>query len=296
MMKRKWEHFLAIPLLLAFLFYLRYANELSILEGTMLLFVALCVMTWMSKVFFHGMVRKEETYLVIDVYRIVGFLYIVTINWRIFTTVENYSVLEILAACLVSGYLLVIRAFTLDRLEKKIYLTAAVVFGLYPYYVIIDQFNIPNIVATEVTILPLFIISTLLLRKVFDDGHMTQTIELVIVPLLFLVLIMDALQGNTVNDALIIGTIALVAIIFGFIMKYKSYFLAGTGTILLNIYMNTNHLWGNLPWWLYLIIGGIVLIALASFFEWKKQKENTTSKEILERNKERIRKWFERWR
>ena len=125
---------------------------------------------------------------------------------------------------------------------------------------------------------------------------MTQTIELVIVPLLFLVLIMDALQGNTVNDALIIGTIALVAIIFGFIMKYKSYFLAGTGTILLNIYMNTNHLWGNLPWWLYLIIGGIVLIALASFFEWKKQKENTTSKEILERNKERIRKWFERWR
>lgn len=142
----------------------------------------------------------------------------------------------------------------------------------------------------------MFIISTLLLRKVFDDGHTTQTIELVIVSLLFLVLIMDALQGNTVYDALVIGTLALVAIIFGFIMKYKSYFLAGTGTILLNIYMNTNHLWGNLPWWLYLIIGGIVLIALASFFEWKKQKENTTSKKIFERNKEKIRKWFERWR
>lgn len=296
MMKRKWEHFIAIPLMLTFLFYVRYANELSILAGTVLLFVALCVITWMSKVFFHGMVRKEETYLVIDVYRIVGFLYVVTINWRIFTNVESYPALEIIAACLVSGYLLVMRAFTLDQLEKKIYLSAAVILSLYPYYVIIDQFNIPTLVAIEVTILPLFIISTLLLRKVFDDGHTTQTIELVIVSLLFLVLIMDALQGNTVYDALVIGTLALVAIIFGFIMKYKSYFLAGTGTILLNIYMNTNHLWGNLPWWLYLIIGGIVLIALASFFEWKKQKENTTSKKIFERNKEKIRKWFERWR
>ncbi|MFJ5624914.1 SCO7613 C-terminal domain-containing membrane protein [Peribacillus loiseleuriae] len=296
MMKRKWEHFIAVPLLLAFLFYVRYASELSIFAGTMLLFVALCVVTWMSKLFFHGMVRKEESYLIIDVYRIVGFLYVVTINWRIFTNADSYPALEIIAACLVSGYLLVIRAFTLDRLEKTIYLTAAVVLSLYPYYVIIDQFNIPNLVTTEVTILPLFIISTLLLRKVFDYGNMTQTIELVIVPLLFIVLIIDALQGNTVNDALIIGMLALVAIIFGFIMKYKSYFLAGTGTILLNIYMNTKHLWGNLPWWLYLIIGGIVLIALASFFEWKKQKENTTSKKILERNKEKIRKWFERWR
>ena len=67
----------------------------------------------------------------------------VTINWRIFTNVESYPALEIIAACLVSGYLLVIRAFTFDRLEKRIYLTVAVVFSLYPYYVIIDQFNIP---------------------------------------------------------------------------------------------------------------------------------------------------------
>ncbi|MBA9028623.1 hypothetical protein [Peribacillus huizhouensis] len=296
MMKRKWEHFITIPLLLAFLYYVRYANELSILAGTLVLFVALCVMTWMSKVFFQGMIRKEETYLAIDVYRIAGFLYVIAINWRVVMYTANNPALEILSACLVSGYLLVIRAFTLDSLEKKIYLSAAVLWSLYPYYVVVDQFTIPNLIETEIMILPLFIISTLLLRKVIVSGNITQTIELIVVPLLFLVLIMDALQGNTVNDALIIGTLALVAIIFGFVMKYKSYFFAGTGTILLNIYMNTNHLWGNLPWWLYLIIGGLVLIALASFFEWKKQKENTTSKEIIERNKEKIRKWFARWR
>ncbi|MBR8645216.1 hypothetical protein KEH51_16505 [[Brevibacterium] frigoritolerans] len=55
-------------------------------------------------------------------------------------------------------------------------------------------------------------------------------------------------------------------------MKYKSYFIAGTGTILFNVYMNTNSMWSEMPWWLYLIIGGGLLIGIASFFEWKKQK------------------------
>ena len=128
-----------------------------------------------------------------------------------------------------------------------------------------------------------------------NRGKQTQIIEIIFVSLLFLILIMDALGGNTLNDALMIGTISLVAVIVGFILKYKSFFLAGTGTILLNVYMNTNSLWGQMPWWFYLIIGGIVLIAAASFLEWKKQKENTTSKEILDKNKQRLKDWFNKW-
>ena len=123
----------------------------------------------------------------------------------------------------------------------------------------------------------------------------TQIIEIIFVSFLFGILIIDALEGNTLNDALIIGIISLVALIVGFIMKYKSFFLAGTGTILLNVYMNTNSLWGQMPWWFYLIIGGIVLIAAASFLEWKKQKDNTTSKELLDKNKQRVKNWFNKW-
>ena len=145
-------------------------------------------------------------------------------------------------------------------------------------------------------LLPLFIIGTILLRKIANQGaNKHRLLRSFLVSLLFLILIIDALGGNTLSDALIIGTISLIAVIVGFILKYKSYFFAGTGTILLNVYINTNSLWGQMPWWFYLIIGGIVLIGAASFLEWKKQKENTTSKEILDKNKQRMKDWFNKW-
>ena len=147
----------------------------------------------------------------------------------------------------------------------------------------------------EFNILPLLIIGTILLRKIINRGKQTQILEIIFVSSLFLILIIDALKGNTLQDALLIGIISLVAIIFGFIMKYKSFFMAGTGTILLNVYINTNSLWGEMPWWFYLIVGGILLMASASFLEWKKQKANTTSKEILDKNKQRLKDWFNKW-
>ena len=205
------------------------------------------------------------------------------------------AILEIIVSSLVVVYFVVIRSWTINRRERKLYLAAAITLSLYPYQVILNQFTIPDILVTEVNILPLLLIGTILLRKIINRGRKTQLIEMIFVSFLFIILIFDALEGNTLNDALIIGTISLVALIFGFIMKYKSFFLAGTGTILLNVYMNTTSLWGQMPWWFYLIIGGIILIAAASFLEWKKQKENTTSKEILDKNKKRLKNWFHKW-
>src|SRR5690606_16998141 len=128
--------------------------------------------------------------------------------------------------------------------------------------VIVKQLSVPEVFVTEVYVVALLVIITVLCRKIFVFGKIAQIIELVLVSLLFFVLMLDAIIGNTITDALVIGTISLISLLFGFTMKYKSYFLAGTGTILLNIYMNTKWLWGQMPWWFYLIIGGILLIAV----------------------------------
>lgn len=294
--RSKWNNAIVAPLLLAWIYFMLYSNSITLLLGIIVLFVCMAGMLLLSKRYFTGIVKRTESSISLDFYRIFGLLYLIGMNLKVFSNEVSSASEEIFVSSLVVVYFLVIRLWTINKTERKIYVAAAILLVMYPYDIILKQILIPDVIITEVYVVSMFIIITLLLRKVLDYGRVTQMIEFVIVACLFLLLIMDALEGNTVTDALIIGTISLIAVLFGFMMKYKSFFLAGTGTILLNIYMNTNSFWGNIPWWTYLIIGGIILIAVASFFEWKKQKENATSKEILARNKERLKLWFNKWK
>ncbi|MFE4428533.1 hypothetical protein ACFRH9_15755 [Peribacillus butanolivorans] len=274
---------------------IKYADTLALPIGITVLFGCTTIMVILSKRYFKGILTKSEIGLSMDFYRVYGLLFLFAMNIEVLMSGSVHFILEVFVALLIPAYFILMRSTTTDRMERKIYLAAAILLSLYPYWVIVNQFSIPAVLEVETEILPLFIVSTILLRKIFVKGKTTQYIEIGIVFLLFLVLICDAMASNTLNDALIIGTISLSALLFGFMMKYKSYFIVGTGTILFNIYMNTNSMWSEMPWWLYLIIGGGVLIGIASFFEWKKQKDNRTSKEVLEKNKQRIKNWFNRW-
>lgn len=272
-----------------------YAETLQPFVGAAVLLGCMAIMMILSRKFFKGLLDKGGAGLKLDFYRVYGLLFLFAMNMDVLTGGPAHFILEIFAALLIPVYFILMRSTTTGKMERKTQLAAAILFSLYPYWVIVDQLKIPPVLEEEVNILPLFIVSTTLLRKIFVKGRMTQYIESGIVFLLFLALIIDAMAGNTIYDALIIGTVSLAAMLFGFMMKYKSYFIAGTGTILFNVYMNTNSMWGEMPWWLYLIIGGGLLIGIASFFEWKKQKDNRTSKEVLEKNKQRIKNWFNRW-
>ncbi|MCK2004061.1 hypothetical protein MZM54_21985 [[Brevibacterium] frigoritolerans] len=272
-----------------------YADTLQPFVGAAVLFGCMAIMVILSRKFFKGLLDKGRAGLQLDFYRVYGLLFLLAMNMDVLTHGPAHFILEIFAALLIPAYFILMRSTTTGKIERKTQLAAAILFSLYPYWVIVDQLTIPPVLEEEVNILPLFIVNTTLLRKIFVKGKITQYIESGIVILLFLALIIDAMAGNTIYDALIIGTVSLAAMLFGFMMKYKSYFIAGTGTILFNVYMNTNSMWGEMPWWLYLIIGGGLLIGIASFFEWKKQKDNRTSKEVLEKNKQRIKNWLNRW-
>ncbi|MFF2501217.1 hypothetical protein [Peribacillus sp. NPDC058075] len=285
----------ALVSLYPFVIIVGYADSLSVVMGLLFLFVCMSVVLLLSRRYFDGLIKKEETGIAIDAYRIYGLLFLLAMNMNVLPVEPAHFILEITAALLIPTYFILMRSMTAGMIERKIHLAAAILLSLYPYWVIINQITIPVVLEEEADILPLFIVSTILLRKVYVKGKITQYIEIGIVFLLFLDLIIDAMASNTLYDALIIGTVSLAAMLFGFMMKYKSYFIAGTGTILFNVYSNTNSMWGEMPWWLYLVIGGGLLIGIASFFEWKKQKDNRTSKEVLEKNKQRIKNWFNRW-
>lgn len=107
-------------------------------------------------------------------------------------------------------------------------------------------------------------------------------IQLAILLIVATYLIIDALASNTIWDAIIIGTLSLISLIAGMFFRIKSYFFVGIGVLLLNLFIQTKPFWGNLPWWIYLILAGSTLIGIASYNEWQKQRKNSEGQTIVQ--------------
>lgn len=140
-------------------------------------------------------------------------------------------------------------------------------FIVYPLSIIIKSVNI----YTVRIILNLFIWMipiTVLSRKVFKlDNTISTIIESVILPIMFIIFIFNI----SLQVGLTLGIISVLSIIIGLAFKYKSYSVTGYVTLVLTVIIQTFELWGKMPWWVYLLITGIILVVLAALRESKKK-------------------------
>ena len=140
-------------------------------------------------------------------------------------------------------------------------------FMVYPLSIIIKSVNI----YTVRIILNLFIWMipiTVLSRKVFKLNNTISTIiESVILPIMFIIFIFNI----SLQVGLTLGIISVLSIIIGLAFKYKSYSVTGYVTLVLTVIIQTFELWGKMPWWVYLLITGIILVVLAALRESKKK-------------------------
>lgn len=140
-------------------------------------------------------------------------------------------------------------------------------FMVYPLSIIIKSINI----YTVRIILNLFIWMipiTVLSRKVFKlDNTISTIIESVILPIMFIIFIFNI----SLQVGLTLGIISVLSIIIGLVFKYKSYNITGYVTLVLTVIIQTFELWGKMPWWVYLLITGIILVVLAALRESKKK-------------------------
>lgn len=140
-------------------------------------------------------------------------------------------------------------------------------FMVYPLSIIIKSVNI----YTVRIILNLFIWMipiTVLSRKVFKlDNTISTIIESVILPIMFIIFIFNI----NLQVGLTLGIISVLSIIIGLVFKYKSYSVTGYVTLVLTVIIQTFELWGKMPWWVYLLITGIILVVLAALRESKKK-------------------------
>jgi hypothetical protein len=163
-----------------------------------------------------------------------------------------------------------------NRVPAKFSVFVVILSGVYllqPYYSVIGKLNVPAIWEREVLVLP-WIALVVFIRLKFKGMYtkVTKPLEWGVLLVVSMLLIQDGLVSSNIYDAIILGTLALISMLSGMYWQTKSYFFIGCGVLLLNVFLQTRPYWGNMPWWCYLLIVGFILIIVASFNEWNKQK------------------------
>ncbi|MFB4168839.1 hypothetical protein [Virgibacillus sp. JSM 102003] len=294
--KEKWDVLNAVPLLLLYQGLLLYSFDQLEWDYSMQVavtgfaLIALLVGRQFYQLVFQGAKEKGEL-LRIDWYTLVGF--IAAGSLYLWVTEDLWT--KLLPGLLLVGSLL-LQYNRIPFAAPKWVIFVACAYLLQPYYTVLVNSGLPELIERELYVLP-WIVLVILLKKVAGKSLKTlvNNVQWGVLIIVSLLLIQDGMASSTIYDALIVGTLALVSIIGGMAYQMKSFFFVGTGVLLLNVFLQTRPYWGNLPWWMYLLITGSILIAVASYNEWHKQKTSDGKETLLSVfNKkviQRIKKW-----
>ncbi|MCA0984249.1 hypothetical protein LCL89_09350 [Halobacillus yeomjeoni] len=213
-----------------------------------------------------------------------------------YTSMEESIWIHILPLVLAGGWLWITSRKWKAPLITGISFTAGMV-GFYSAYVLVlvdYQSIIPDLIEAELQALPVLgLLVYLRVRTWKAYPFIMNQVQFGILLLVAAFLVVDAIQSHTIWDAWIIGGLSLVSMVAGMQLKIKSYFFVGMGVLIFNVLYQTKPYWGNAPWWVYLLIAGLLLISVASYNEW--QKQQSSSGKPVERKLKRLWLALKRW-
>jgi hypothetical protein len=293
----KWDFLVIFPLIvmLAGSIQLSYVSTLLVPKTITILFTGLgLVFYFTGKRLYKGLFVSNSllAFRYIDAYTIVSLLYIVFLY-----TIETEGMFFRIFPGVVISFMVWMQQ---TRVSIKLAWIPRFVAGGYllePYYQLLGQISVPAVFERELYVLP-FLALGIYLQRCLKGTYsvLIQRIQWLILIGVSLLLVQDGLQSNTVYDAIIVGTLSLVSIVAGAMLRIKSYFFVGSGVLLLNVVLQTRPYWGNLPWWAYLLLAGSILIGVASYNEWNKQKRGKGETTKLEEIRKKIILQLKTWK
>ncbi|WP_406945873.1 hypothetical protein ACJA3J_07225 [Halobacillus sp. SY10] len=229
-----------------------------------------------------------------DAYTWTALLYIGYLN--LYTLWDESVWIRILPVVLLSLWFYLGGKKCSEKFLQNVFYTGAAV-SLYGAYLMIAAAYseyIPDLIIAEVQALPVLIVLAFVRKNIWSaSAEMMSYVQFAALLLISGYLVVDAIQSHTIWDAWIIGGLSLVSMVAGMQLRIKSYFLVGMGVLIFNIIYQTRPYWGNLPWWVYLLIAGLVLIGIASYNEWQKQRSE--SEKSVEQKWKKLWKAFKKW-
>ncbi|MFL6556462.1 MAG: hypothetical protein ACJ8MO_10135, partial [Bacillus sp. (in: firmicutes)] len=293
--KINWDVLGVVPLFLAFIATVEYSylGELDELENMLLaggLGIVLSIIGQLvyKKLVNNGPNLKQSK---MDGYTLVSFLFFALMYYFENNYIWSYA----LPGVLIAVNILLQR----KRVPARFSVLMTILGGAYllqPYYSVIALLHILPLWEREVTVLP-FIVLIIFIRNNLKGRYSdtTKGVQWGVLIIVSLLLIQDGLASNTIYDAIILGSLSLLSVLAGMFLQVKSYFFVGAGVLLLNVFLQTRPYWGNMPWWFYLLIAGLILITVASFNEWNKQKTNKGESTFITIFKEKVIEKIKKW-
>jgi hypothetical protein len=266
----KWT---LVPIIPSFLLWVATIRFIEVSKWSIQLDFALTaamglVLLWIGRKWYKSIYHIESKKILLDVYSPIAILFFIYLYFMDIDIIWLHA-----APGLLIVFALFMQRTRVPKVWGRIISTFAGIYLLEPYYSIMLKVELPNLLEREILLLP-WLLLIIFIRKYWKGYYPSQTslihwMGLIVVALL---LIEDGLSSSTVNDAIILGTLSLISLLVGAFLRVKSYFLVGAGVLLLNVFLQTKPYWGNMPWWAYLLVAGSILIFVASYNEWHKQK------------------------
>lgn len=149
---------------------------------------------------------------------------------------------------------------------KDIYKALIYIFGLILYKFILKDLGINNITALSIGIY--IVLLVLLTRTIFKKYFTSYKIwEYIMCSLINLISICACFNSS---DRLLYILLLVVIVIVSYLLKFGPVFIV----CLISIILNTILLMGSVPWWIYILLIGILLIGVAIYNEVKDKNKN----------------------
>ncbi|WP_010531893.1 hypothetical protein [Lentibacillus jeotgali] len=296
MHRQKWDVFAAVPLALVYSVLWLYDGVMLLEDYVMLVrLVALAGVLVAAGLLMYPVIYQEqknwEIPLRVDWYSIVSFVALCSLY--VVTAEALWS--KLLPGMLISLYLIMQRK-RIPYVPAKGIVFVACIYLLQPYYVLLGDIQIAELIERELYVLP-WVAAVIFLKRISAGKYnrLVNYMQWAVLVIVSLLLIQDGMASSTIYDALIVGGLSLASMLGGMAYQRKAFFFVGAGVLLLNVFLQTRPYWGNLPWWAYLLITGSILIAVASYNEWHKQKtadgRTTLASKFYQKVVQKIKRW-----
>lgn len=166
----------------------------------------------------------------------------------------------------------------------------SILVGYLSYSIFIGNMRFLNDYKIYFLLIPSIIIVDKLIDKYFEKSIKSYRIIIYIwYGIVSAILLLDQFSHEYLKT--IIFMIACITSIFvGFKIRSKMYFVGGVLSVIASILINTRAFWSNIPWWIYLLVSGIVLVIFASKHEIKKNT-NDNRNSLINKIKVKFQDW-----